>query len=655
MSQLNPTTQYLTTEHMENHTAAAEIVGSIGTNKSQNDTRTKSKQLSTIELTSALGIQPNQRTRRTWSATEDSKLRTLVAEWGDQRGKNSHWDRISESMEGRTSKDCRKRWFHSLDPTLKRGRWTSEEDRVLVEAYDNYGPAWNRIAQLIIGRTDDQCSKRYNDVLDPNVQNRLRQWTEQEDAQLMKMFKEYGTQWKTIASKMNGRTGLTCRNRWRKLASSSIKKGKKLSINSRTNSIKRKCRKSVNREMPDVNRLTPETMSGQSSDELTPQKSTINADVLLSPTCTKNASNNLVSTNLNNSALLAPSLGSSSKNRLPKNRRSSINIGSLTEANFNPALRHEQNNQFKTKLQQQQQQHLNSSSCIFGGLSREAEKFNIIPTPFQESSSSSYKQFGSPSALETRRSNSQPTQNRDFVFNNFLPLSSHDVFEMDPPSIDFSQNFQNKSGGVWNHQNNFSNPQKKAIKPEAQYNSDSLNQEDFVAIVQAAKVNGVAVVIHQHNYHNHYHNYHLPRRNETQTDMYSDDSSTDRDPGSAASDSMDIEMESSTFDNFKYVIDYEALIGEESVNLETEAKLVESFSLCNTRENKPYKPTNFNNENSGGDEDALPGEMLLQPHPHFIELEQIDMDTDPFSWIPAFPTMNTPGLLSCDPIPCNPS
>ena len=29
--------------------------------------------------------------------------------------------------------DCRKRWFHSLDPSLRKGRWTEEEDDKLVD------------------------------------------------------------------------------------------------------------------------------------------------------------------------------------------------------------------------------------------------------------------------------------------------------------------------------------------------------------------------------------------------------------------------------------------------------------------------------------------------------------------------------------------
>lgn len=159
----------------------------------------------------------SRRVRRLWTAAEDEQLRLLVSYWGDQCGKNGHWDKISAQFEHRSAKDCRKRWFHSLDPKLRRGRWTEAEDKILIDAYARLGPSWQRIAQLIPGRTDDQCSKRYNDVLDPKAQDRLRDWEPAEDAKLLALIDKYGTRWRDICRHMEGRTPLVCRNRWRKL------------------------------------------------------------------------------------------------------------------------------------------------------------------------------------------------------------------------------------------------------------------------------------------------------------------------------------------------------------------------------------------------------------------------------------------------------
>lgn len=155
--------------------------------------------------------------RRLWTKQEDEKLRLLVSYWGDQSGRQSNWDKIAAQFTNRNAKNCRKRWFHSLDPKLRRGKWSPNEDKVLLEAYEQLGPSWQRIAQLIPGRTDDQCSKRYTDVLDPAVHNRLRPWSEEEDRKLLELYKKHGRKWQAIAAGIEGRTGLVCRNRWRKL------------------------------------------------------------------------------------------------------------------------------------------------------------------------------------------------------------------------------------------------------------------------------------------------------------------------------------------------------------------------------------------------------------------------------------------------------
>lgn len=155
--------------------------------------------------------------RKLWSKQEDERLRLLISYWGDQGGRRSNWDKIAANFSNRSAKSCRKRWFHSLDPKLRRGRWNKTEDKILKESYEKLGPAWQRIAQLIPGRTDDQCAKRYNDVVSPDVQDRLRPWVPEEDEKLLGLYAKYGSKWQTIAGEMSRRTGLTCRNRWRKL------------------------------------------------------------------------------------------------------------------------------------------------------------------------------------------------------------------------------------------------------------------------------------------------------------------------------------------------------------------------------------------------------------------------------------------------------
>ncbi|RFN50704.1 putative bas1-transcription factor [Fusarium flagelliforme] len=156
--------------------------------------------------------------RRPWNAAEDATLRTLVGHFGASRGSEGRWKDIAAGLEGRTAKECRKRWLHSLDPSLRKGRWTSQEDEILLSAYARLGPVWNDIANLIPGRKDDQCSKRYNDILNPSAKNRLSDWTADEDNLLRQGVATLGHRWVAISSRIPGRPPLTCRNRWRTLS-----------------------------------------------------------------------------------------------------------------------------------------------------------------------------------------------------------------------------------------------------------------------------------------------------------------------------------------------------------------------------------------------------------------------------------------------------
>lgn len=47
---------------------------------------------------------------------------------------------------------CRERWLNHLDPNLKKGEWSKEEDAILLDAQAKWGNAWTRIADLLPGR-----------------------------------------------------------------------------------------------------------------------------------------------------------------------------------------------------------------------------------------------------------------------------------------------------------------------------------------------------------------------------------------------------------------------------------------------------------------------------------------------------------------------
>ncbi|KAH9891011.1 hypothetical protein C8Q73DRAFT_763833 [Cubamyces lactineus] len=143
-----------------------------------------------------------------WTAYEDDLLRQAVA----IHGENDNWKAVALSVPGRTNKACRKRWLHSLSPNVKKTAWTPEEDYLLISLYSIHGQKWSVIARHIPGRTDDACSKRYREALDPSLKR--DEWTPDEDAKLLEAYSRLGGRWGMIGQELN-RSGLGCRNRWR--------------------------------------------------------------------------------------------------------------------------------------------------------------------------------------------------------------------------------------------------------------------------------------------------------------------------------------------------------------------------------------------------------------------------------------------------------
>ncbi|KAJ2008157.1 hypothetical protein H4R26_000362 [Coemansia thaxteri] len=150
--------------------------------------------------------------RAAWTREEDRLLTLGVRVYGPN---TESWPRIATLVPGRTNKSCRKRWFHSLDPSLHKGPWTPEEDEVLRQRVLQFPSQWSRVAEGIVGRTDDQCAKRWRESLDPEIDR--GKWRPEEDRLLLEKFAEFGTQWQKIATYFQGRPGLHCRNRWRKI------------------------------------------------------------------------------------------------------------------------------------------------------------------------------------------------------------------------------------------------------------------------------------------------------------------------------------------------------------------------------------------------------------------------------------------------------
>ncbi|KAK8807033.1 hypothetical protein WA158_003792 [Blastocystis sp. Blastoise] len=123
----------------------------------------------------------------------------------------------------RTHVQCLQRWNKVLKSDLKKGHWTQQEDELLREiVQQNIDPSdpsrplsWATIAVTIQGRTAKQCRERWMNHLDPTVNK--GPWSAQEDKILLELQKQWGNQWASIASQLKGRTQNSVKIRWKTL------------------------------------------------------------------------------------------------------------------------------------------------------------------------------------------------------------------------------------------------------------------------------------------------------------------------------------------------------------------------------------------------------------------------------------------------------
>ncbi|KAF2870732.1 hypothetical protein BDV95DRAFT_67191 [Massariosphaeria phaeospora] len=158
-------------------------------------------------LAKSTGRQP-----RKWTVTEDQTLREEV-EAQMSEGEVKDWCRVANALPGRTNKDCRKRWFNSVAGGLKKGQWSKSEDLQLARGVQQYGQRWTQVAQVVSSRSADQCAKRWQQSLDPELDR--SEWRESEDSILLEAVQTLGRHWKDIQRQhFPGRSKNCIKNRY---------------------------------------------------------------------------------------------------------------------------------------------------------------------------------------------------------------------------------------------------------------------------------------------------------------------------------------------------------------------------------------------------------------------------------------------------------
>lgn len=156
-----------------------------------------------------------------WTAEEDQLLMNAVKIFGTQ-----NWQAVAQMIDGRTGQQCLHRYEKAIKPEIKRGRWSPSEDELLKVAVkpfvevDGVKINWSIVKQGVPGRTDVQCRERWVNVLDPSLT--AAPFTPEEDKLLVDLVQVHGSgNWSKISQEMGKkRTDNQLWRRWKQIGRS---------------------------------------------------------------------------------------------------------------------------------------------------------------------------------------------------------------------------------------------------------------------------------------------------------------------------------------------------------------------------------------------------------------------------------------------------
>ena len=91
-----------------------------------------------------------------WSSQEDK----LLEQWVKTNGPKN-WEACGRFIQGRKGKQCREHWNNCLNPELKKGNWGPEEDFLIMFFYEKCKGSWKKIIPLFDGRIENSLKNRF--------------------------------------------------------------------------------------------------------------------------------------------------------------------------------------------------------------------------------------------------------------------------------------------------------------------------------------------------------------------------------------------------------------------------------------------------------------------------------------------------------------
>jgi hypothetical protein len=131
----------------------------------------KAIQVMGLMLSSSHAQSPQAERKRSkrFQPVDDQLLKTLV-----KRHPSDSWALIASHFPGRTQRQCRERWKHHMSGERYQEPWTPEEESMLWQKFEEFGPKWTRLANFFDGRTDLELKVKWTSLYEHRRQSCFR-------------------------------------------------------------------------------------------------------------------------------------------------------------------------------------------------------------------------------------------------------------------------------------------------------------------------------------------------------------------------------------------------------------------------------------------------------------------------------------------------
>jgi hypothetical protein len=137
-----------------------DCLGMLGGSSSDSETsmmelETTSADSWTLPTLGELQTSESPKARVHWTASEDELLKRLA------KRLRPDWSKVADHFPNHSVASVQKRWHRKFDPSVKKSRWSSAEDTLIVSLFEVEGGNWTKIAKSLPGRYAESTKNRF--------------------------------------------------------------------------------------------------------------------------------------------------------------------------------------------------------------------------------------------------------------------------------------------------------------------------------------------------------------------------------------------------------------------------------------------------------------------------------------------------------------